>query len=391
MKRRSRRFAFSVIAIGVVVLIVLVSIGTYVVTKRHHQNGQNAGSAPQPVAPYVAVSGNQLVNSSGKPARFVGVDLSGSKQCLFKFTQPFPAPADSSTVAALESWHINAVRMTLNESCWLGVDGEPHSISSAQYRKSVESFVSLLNAAHFEIIITMYADTDVVSTKTVGTKVEKKQTVTSDPMPDSTYGPEFWTSIATTFRGMAGVIFDLYNEPHNKLSWACWENGCKILGTQYVGMQQLIDAVRATGARQPLMLGGIDLAENLSGWLSHEPHDPDHDLIASFHVYARDSCDSAKCWNTTVAPLAKHVPVIAGEVGSNTCSTSFLQSFMKWSDKHGISYLAWAWITGGCTTGGPLLADYSGTPSSYGSFFKSHVDALFAAGKIPLGGVSIQS
>ena len=36
-------------------------------------------------------------------------------------------------------------------------------------------------------------------------------------------------------------------------------------------MQQLVDAVRSTGATQPLLLGGEDYASDLSQWLAHDP------------------------------------------------------------------------------------------------------------------------
>jgi hypothetical protein len=42
---------------------------------------------------------------------------------------------------------------------------------------------------------------------------------------------------------------------------------------------------------------------------------------------------------------------------------------MDWSDRHGVSYLAWAWDAGGgwtCEGGPTLIENYDGTPTPSG-------------------------
>ena len=84
-----------------------------------------------------------------------------------------------------------------------------------------------------------------------------------------------------------------------------------------VGMQALVDAIRATGASQPILLGGLSYANDLSGWLAHEPTDPDHQLAASFHNYEGEACSTLSCWNDEIAPVAAQVPVVTGEFDEN--------------------------------------------------------------------------
>ncbi len=36
----------------------------------------------------------------------------------------------------------------------------------------------------------------------------------------------------------------------------------------------MVTAIRSTGATQPIMLGGLSYANDLSGWLANEPSDP---------------------------------------------------------------------------------------------------------------------
>jgi hypothetical protein len=52
---------------------------------------------------------------------------------------------------------------------------------------------------------------------------------------------------------------------------------------------------------------------------------------------------------------------------------------MSWADRHGISYLGWAWDVGpGWTCGGgpTLIEDESGKPTRYGVGLRSHLRRL---------------
>ena len=48
-------------------------------------------------------------------------------------------------------------------------------------------------------------------------------------MPDADHAPDFWTSVANTFKNNSAVIFDLYNEPYldnnqdTTAGWECWK------------------------------------------------------------------------------------------------------------------------------------------------------------------------
>ena len=61
------------------------------------------------------------------------------------------------------------------------------------------------------------------------------------------------------------MLFELYNEPFN-VSWDIWRSGGATTGGwQAAGMQQLYDAVRASGAKNLVIIGGLDFAYDLSG------------------------------------------------------------------------------------------------------------------------------
>jgi len=73
------------------------------------------------------VAGNRLVDAAGASVLLHGVDMSGTETtCAQNWTtDPFGGqPEDNlATFAAMQSWDINAVRVPLNEDCWLGING----------------------------------------------------------------------------------------------------------------------------------------------------------------------------------------------------------------------------------------------------------------------------
>lgn len=302
----------------------------------------------------IAVSGNHLVNGEGKTVRLLGVNRSGLEYACIQGWGFADGPTDSASIAAMKTWRIDAVRVPLNESCWLGIGGVKPQFGGGAYRAYVEGYVRRLNAAGLTAVLDLHWNV-------------KGQ----ENMPDAAHSPAFWRSVARAFRTSRNVVFDLYNEPHD-VTWRCWRDGCGA----WAGMQQLVDVIRATGARQPLMLGGLAWSNDLSGWLKWRPRDPLHQLIASFHLYNFNTCSTEACWNATVKPVAAVVPVVTGELGENDCMSGFVDTYMPWADAAGISYLGWTWDTWDCKSGPALISGYDGTPTGFGAGFRAHLASL---------------
>lgn len=306
--------------------------------------------------------------------------------------------ATPATAQAMLDWKINTVRLPLNQDCWLGDDAQPRNellgplLTPAGYRDAVESFVGVLTDAGIAVIL------DLHWTGQQGSIADGLR-----PMADNR-SDNFWTSVATTFGDEPSVMFDLFNEPHSRWdpgvrrwafeqTWQCWTHGgCtapdqpdtdpQIDGSTYttVGMKALVAAVRSTGATQPIILGGLDYANDLGGWLNAAP--ADDQLIAGFHNYPGKPCGTLACWNGEIAKLARDVPVLTAEVGQNDCQAGFVTRYADWADRHGLGYLAWAWwdLSGTILDPGPgcsnfaLIEDLDGTPTpAYGAAFKEHL------------------
>jgi len=260
------------------------------------------------------------------------------------------------------------VRVPLNEDCWLGINGVDPALSGASYRQAIVDFVSRLHSHGLLAILDLHANAP-------GTRLATE----FDMMADHDHSPAFWRSVASTFVDDHGVLFDVFNEPH-QISWQCWLSGCTTTGGwKAAGMQELINAVRSMGATQPILLGGLQWANDMTRWEQFLPYDPSGQLVASFHAYDFADCASDGCWDATIAPLAERYPIVTGEIGDSDCNHDFIDRYMTWADSHRISYLGWTWNTGGdwtCEGGPTLITDYSGTPSGMGVGLRDHLASL---------------
>jgi hypothetical protein len=357
------------------------------------------------------VSGNRILNGLGQTVYLHGVSRSGTEYACVENTGIFDGPDDAASIRAMAAWHINAVRVPLNEDCWLGINTRglnPHSVGAA-YQRAIVRYVRLLNRQGMVAILNLHESAP-----------GRLRAASQQPMPDADHSPAFWTSVAQTFRWNSAVMFDLFDEPFpdndqdTAAAWTCWKLGgpghrrgskdrCPDVtyrdaqdhdtGITYraASMQSLVDAVRRTGTRQVLLLDGVQYSDSLSHWLASMPADPLHNLAASWHPYNFNACGAnPACWNAAIAPLAARLPLVAGEIGEDDCSQQYIDRLMSWLDRHDAGYLAWSWNDSYGTRCRPnlgpngditVIANYRGTPyPGMGVGYKAHL-ACLAAGR----------
>jgi endoglucanase len=316
---------------------------------------------------------------------------------------PTAVGPDAADVALIKSWHLNTVRVPLNQDCWQGADGQPSFGDAAGYQAAVKDWVTQLTSAGLAVIVDLHWSAP------DGLVAQGQRAMSDDRSPD------FWTSVAATFKDNPAVMFDAFNEPYSRynddgslafdLTWQCWrDGGCNapwandespLDGNTFTttGMAQLVAAIRAAGATQPIMLGGRDYANDLSQWLDFRPDDSQ--LVASFHNYNGQACEAQSCWDRAIAPLAAQVPVVTGEIGDTDCKSDHIASYMDWADQHAVGYLVWAWWVlpdePECAKLA-VLADVKGTPRApNGTALKAHLDKIAGVAlKASLGGKSKQ-
>ena len=364
--------------------------------------------------PGLHVAGTQLRDGAGNPILLHGVDISGTE---FSCAQGGKAgnrgwsifggqPEDTpATIAAMQTWHINAVRVPLNEDCWLGINGINPIYGGAGYRAAIGKFVHDLRNVGLYVIVDLHwnAPGDAVA-------------LSQQPMADEDHAPSFWTSVASVFASDPNVVFDLYNEPFlygsyfvskSQNAWSCWLNGCamsqyltggqpytKPYSWQSAGMQQLVDVIRAAGASNLLIANGLNWANDDSGWLAHRPRDSMSNLAAGWHEYQGEQCATIACWSQTIEPIAQRVPVVVGETGDHTgskCTLTNLPNFLPWADLHAVSYLAWTFNPWGYNHD-VLIKDWKGTPSGCeGEYYAAHLSEIAANPPTPIVSPAVAS
>jgi endoglucanase len=373
---------------AVPLVLVLLLVDGFAAPVPSHPAGR-AVVTGQPGQPPLAlrVSGNHLVDASGATVRLLGVDRSGGEYACVQGWGMMDGPSDGASIAAIAAWHANAVRLPLNEDCWLGINGVAAAYSGANYQAFVEGFVQRLHAAGIYVILDLHWNAP-------GAYLATDQ----QAMADADHSITFWSQVASVFGSDPATVFDLYNEPFVGLggskpstdAWICWRDGCSVgllkqagrqsaVTWQTAGMQQLVDAVRSTGARNVLILGGLAWANDASGWLSHLPADALGQVALSAHVYGFNACADVTCWDATFGAIAAGHPVVTGEFGERDCQTTFQASYWTWADAHGISYLDWTWDAWGANCNSSaffLISNYDGTPIPYGQAFHDHLLAM---------------
>ncbi|MFE9440276.1 cellulase family glycosylhydrolase [Streptomyces sp. NPDC006602] len=334
-------------------------------------------------APVLRVLDNKLVDAEGDTRRMLGVNRSGGEFMCVQGRGIFDGPVDDASVKAIADWNANTVRIPLNEECWLGLSNIQPEYAGANYINAVKDLVAKVKANGMTPMLELHWTYGLYTGNSSG--CSDVHASCQKPMPDMQYTPSFWTSVANTFKDDPTVVFDLFNEPYpdratstTTQAWQCWRDGgtCPGIGYEVAGMQDLVDSIRNTGAKNLILAGGLAYSNDLSQWLTYKPTDPAGNLAAAWHVYNFNSCSTESCWNSTLAPVAAQVPLVAGEIGENTCSHGFIDQVMKWFDDHGLSYLGWTWNTWNCNTGPALITSYDGTPTTYGIGLRDHLRAL---------------
>ena len=150
--------------------------------------------------------------------------------------------------------------------------------------------------------------------------------------------------------------------------------------------QQMIDAVRATGAGNVVLVGSMQYAQDLSEWLANKPTDPRGQLAATWHAYPTFGTTwgtpayaqpnfSPQIRSEVQGLLAAGIPVVATETGDqNTVGTAgapLVSNITTFADQTGIGLIGWAWDVWEYPNH-VLIKDVDGTPTDgYGQVFHS--------------------
>ena len=145
------------------------------------------------------------------------------------------------------------------------------------------------------------------------------------------------------------MLYDLFNEPHDRLSDDPWPLN-KPDGTTYPASQyqvtmnewqpwarKLSEAIRDENPDALVFVAGTNWAYDLRGM----PMDLEN-VVYSTHVYPNKGAD----WDGVFGNLSESVPVFAGELGGNETASDvdFVRRLLEYLHEREIGWTAWSWF-----------------------------------------------
>jgi hypothetical protein len=324
---RDRRFQ------ALAFIVVFCAIGTFVVLK----------SLAATQVTY-SVVGNKIVDSNGQQIMIHGVDRPSLEwSCTGESVNNSGSGIPASDFATMKSkWNANAVRIPVSEDRWL--PGTADTCSG--YQQTVETVVNEVRAQGMIAIIDLHWSDQGNSSNASGQQC----------MPDAN-STTFWQQVATLYKADPGVWFELYNEPYPSGGWSIWQNGGSVTCNALVGgksatwntpgMQSLVNTVRATGAENIVIAGGLSYSSNLNG----VPSLTGGNVAYAIHIYRQSAGASWSTggWDSQFGNTSATKPVISTEFGDQGCDGSqFDPQLLSYFRSHDVGYTAWAWFAGSC-------------------------------------------
>jgi endoglucanase len=258
--------------------------------------------------------GNKVVDSDGKDVWLQGVNAGGMES----------VPADShvlkSVIVGIDDWKSNIIRLPVKSTFWFGHGPYQKKDGGAYYRMMVDQAVTLASNRGAYLLLDLHRF-----------RAPEQEDI------------DFWKDAAARYKNNPAVLFDLFNEPHD-VSWAVWRNGGSVdekkagttdesaflnadekaksnAGLQSVGMQALLDTVRATGAKNIVVIGGLSWSGDLSGVVNGYALDEKggNGIMYGWHNY-----NWHKNWQGRVLGAAAKYPIMVGEVGADIKKMTFI-------------------------------------------------------------------
>jgi endoglucanase len=278
-------------------------------TTPQQAGGGSGGTTPSAAQQIVDVSGLTMT-LNGSPWLSKGVAMQAFVRPLAELQSDTSEAArlnarqnyGPTELAAIHAFHADTIRFQI---------GQPSLDASSplydpKYLGEVVNAIQQARQAGFVVMVMM-----------------QDEAISGEPQPHPLPTAETqsdWDLLAAQFGNDRGVVFELYNEPNlpeTPANWQLWLNGGTVAGqsTQSIGMQALINRLRAAGAQNVFVLDGLHLGKTLNGL--PPVTDPLNRLVYAVHPYQQGSADESQ-WDADFGIPSTKVPVWADEWSAPT-------------------------------------------------------------------------
>ena len=244
------------------------------------------------------VSGNQILDADGKAVWMQGLSVDSMQWCMGENIL-------WSIHVAMGEWKANVIRLPVHDSFWFGHGKGQKAGTEEAYRKLVDDAVKLVAAKGGHLVLDLHQ---------FGAPTEEHV--------------KFWKDAAARYKNNPAVLFEIFNEPHG-ISWELWRNGGELKNAKHndvnpeentqkvdadktTGVQAIVDAIRACGAKNIIMAGALDWSYDLTGVVNGFALD---DKGGDGIVYVSHIYPWKKDWQDKVLVAAAKYPVIITEIG----------------------------------------------------------------------------
>ncbi|MGN6473279.1 MAG: glycoside hydrolase family 5 protein [Mycobacteriales bacterium] len=305
--------------------------------------------------------GNHILDGHGDPITLRGLQRFGLEGGT---KNPLPTQPE---IQQLSLWGANEVRISLGEQKW--VKGSCPSDYEPDYPQVVDRVVHWVTSRGMVALLNLHF-------AAIGHCAQPGLT----PMADSPDAITFWQQVASRYRDNPLVAFDLFNEP--QVPQPVWLSGGTFSyngeDVTAVGMQQLYQTVRGTGARNLVVISGLSYA-------SAPPTEPivGANIAYGEHVYTCPNFPPPQCTYPSPynpVPLMdrwtsfEHTyPVIVTEFGwPNGDSGTYNANVIAAAERRHLSWSGFAWDGG---TGG-LFTLVQAHPASDGTTIEPNASGM---------------
>ncbi len=312
--------------------------------------------------PHLTTLGNRIVRTDNKET----VLLRGLNRSGLEYAEPdeqgFLSAAGvfrAEIQMIVSEWGANIIRLPFNQDWVLRGRG---SWSADAYRSALDQVISwasrfgaytLLDLQWLDADCTYGGDRNFVA-----------------PLPN-VQSVELWNLLATRYRGESAVLYDIFNEPHDRLPDDPYPLN-RADGTPYPAelyrvtmtewqpwVRKLAGAIRDVNPDSLIFVSGTNWGYDLRGMPLNIPH-----LVYSTHVYPT----RGRNWPGAFGHLAAKVPVFASEWGGGENDLKWGKKLADYFDSLQMGWTAWSWHNA------PHIVQRY-TPTSFGELVRASLSA----------------